>query len=248
MEAIEVRREGSGPEVVLVHGGASPERTWGALRGLAERWTLVIPYRRGYPPSPPGRHDFERDAEDLAPLLRSGAHLVTHSYGGLGALIAAGREPGPVLSLTEIETPLFFAARGDPEVDEFERLGNEFLTRGMETEPEALRRFLRLAGAEVPQDGPLPPQVVAGVQRAHRGRLPGEAQPDLGRLKAAGVPALVVSGGHSPAVERLSDAVARELGAQREVFPGAGHFVQEAASFSTRLEEHLEAAQREAGE
>jgi pimeloyl-ACP methyl ester carboxylesterase len=243
MEAIEVSREGSGPEVVLVHGGASPERTWGALRGLAERWTLVIPRRRGYPPSPPGRHDFECDAEDLAPLLRSGAHLVTHSYGGLGALIAAGRDPDRVLSLTEIETPLFCVARGDPEVDEFERLSNEFLTRGMETEPEALRRFLRLAGAEVPETGPLPPQVVAGVQRAHGGRLPGEARPDLARLKAAGVPALVVSGEHSTAIERISDAVARELGAQREVFPEAGHFAQEAPGFSARLEEHLEAAQ-----
>jgi pimeloyl-ACP methyl ester carboxylesterase len=247
MEAIAVKREGSGPEVVLVHGGASPERTWGALQGLAERWTLVVPYRRGYPPSPPGLHDFEHDAEDLAPLLGSGAHLVTHSYGGLGALIAAGREPKRVLSITEIETPLFRVARGDPEVDAFERLSNEFLTRGMETEPEALRRFLRLAGAEVLEDEPLPPQVVAGVQRAHGGRLPGEAHPDLARLRAAEVPALVASGGHSTAVERLSDAVARELGAQREVFPGAGHFAQEAPGFSARLEAHLEAAQRAAG-
>jgi pimeloyl-ACP methyl ester carboxylesterase len=247
MGTIAVRREGSGPTVVLVHGGASPERTWGALRGLAARWTLVIPHRRGYPPSPPGRHDFERDAADLAPLLRSGAHLVMHSYGGLGALIAAGREPERVLSLTEIETPLFFVAKGDPEVDEFERLGNEFLTRGLEAEPEALRRFLRLAGAEVSPAGPLPSQVVAAVQRAQGGRLPGEARPDLESLKAAGVPALVASGGHSVAVERISDGVARELGARREVFRGAGHFVQEAPGFSARFEAHLEAAQRAAG-
>jgi pimeloyl-ACP methyl ester carboxylesterase len=162
-------------------------------------------------------------------------------------LIAAGREPDRVLSLTEIETPLFCVARGDPEVDEFERLGNEFLTRGLETEPEALRRFLRLAGAEVPQAGPLPPQVVAGVQRALGGRLPGEARPDLERLKAEGVPALVASGGHSVAVERISDGVARELGARREVFPGAGHFVQEAPGFMAQLERHLEAAQRAMG-
>jgi pimeloyl-ACP methyl ester carboxylesterase len=244
VDEIAVRREGSGPEVVLVHGGAGPERTWGRLEGLAARWTLVILYRRGYPPSPAGRHDFEVDADDIAPLLGSGAHLVAHSYGGLGALIAAGREPERVLSVTEIETPLFCVARGDPEVEEFERLGNEFLTRGLETEPEALRRFLLLAGSEVPEDGPLPSQVVAAVERAHGGRLPGEAQPDLERLKVAGVPALVASGGHSAAVEKISDAVAQELGAQREVFEGAGHFVQEAPGFAARLEAHLEAAQR----
>jgi len=241
---IAVRREGKGPTVVLVHGGASPERTWRALKGLAARWTLVTPYRRGFPPSPPGRHDFERDAADLAPLLGSGAHLVVHSYGGLGALIAAGREPERVLSLTEIETPLFYIARDDPEVEEFERLGNEFLTRGLKAEPDALRDFLRLAGSEVPHEGPIPPQVAAAVERAHGGRLPGEAQPHLEKLKAAGVPALVTSGGHSVAVERISDRVASALGAQREVFRGAGHFVQEAPGFSTRLETHLKAAIR----
>lgn len=147
-----------------------------------------------------------------------------------------------MLSLTEIETPLFSIARDDPDVEEFERLGNEFLTRGLKKEPEALRNFLRLAGSEVPQGGLLPPQVAAAVERAHGGRLPGEARPHLEKLRAAGVPALVASGGHSVAVDRVSDRVASALGAQREVFRGAGHFVQEAPGFSTRLEAHLEAA------
>ncbi|HEV3129947.1 MAG TPA: hypothetical protein VGY32_13250, partial [Solirubrobacteraceae bacterium] len=62
MSAITVLREGSGPEILLVHGGASPETTWGALRPLAARWTLAFAYRRGYPPSPPGEHDFDVDA------------------------------------------------------------------------------------------------------------------------------------------------------------------------------------------
>jgi pimeloyl-ACP methyl ester carboxylesterase len=69
MHAVEVIREGDGPEVLLVHGGASPETTWGALAPLRSRWTLARVYRRGYPPSPPSPErpqDFEVDAADIA--------------------------------------------------------------------------------------------------------------------------------------------------------------------------------------
>src|SRR5438045_9004916 len=85
MSAITVRREGRGPPVLLVHGGATPRTTWSSLRPLAKRWTLVVAYRRGYAPSPPARHDFDVDADDLAPLLRERPHVVAHSYGALGA-------------------------------------------------------------------------------------------------------------------------------------------------------------------
>src|SRR5439155_3902087 len=86
--AVAVIREGVGPEVLLVHGGASPQTTWGALAPLTARWTLAFVHRRGYPPSPPapgGGHDFEVDARDLAPLLGARPHVVAHSYGVLGA-------------------------------------------------------------------------------------------------------------------------------------------------------------------
>jgi pimeloyl-ACP methyl ester carboxylesterase len=248
MGEIFVRREGGGPEVVLVHGGASPERTWAALGELAARWTLVIPYRRGYEPSPPGRHDFELDATDLAPLLGVEVHLVTHSYGGLGALIAAGRKPGSVRSLTLIETPLFCVAPEDPEVVELQRLGDEFLLRGLEAEPRGLREFLAIAGVEgLTEEGPLPARVARAVRRSQGGRSPGEARPDLGALREAEVPVLVASGGHSGAQERICDRLAEELRAQREVFCGAGHFVQEAPGFGARLEEHLRAAEEAGG-
>src|SRR5687768_17114749 len=119
MNAVSVIREGEGPEVLLVHGGASPETTWGALAPLRARWTLALLYRRGYPPSPPapdGRHDFAVDAADIAPLLDARPHIVAHSYGVLGTLIAATREPARVRSLTLIEPPLFHLVPGDPEV------------------------------------------------------------------------------------------------------------------------------------
>jgi pimeloyl-ACP methyl ester carboxylesterase len=55
VDPISVIREGSGPEVLLVHGGASPRTTWGGLESLKPRGTLALVHRRGYPPSPPHR-------------------------------------------------------------------------------------------------------------------------------------------------------------------------------------------------
>lgn len=244
MTGIAVTREGRGPELLLVHGGASPVATWEALAPLATHWTLLAVHRRGYPPSPPGRQDFDQDAADLAPLLESRPHLIAHSYGGLGALLAASGNPGGVKSLTMIEPPLFRVVDGDPDVEELERLGNDFLIHGLGAEPAGLRQFLQLAGAEgISDDEPLPEHVAQGVRRAHGGRLPGEARPDLRKLRDAGVPALAPSGGHSPAQERICDALAKELGGEHLIFDGAGHFVQRSAAFRERLERHLREAQ-----
>jgi pimeloyl-ACP methyl ester carboxylesterase len=72
MSGIAVIREGDGPEVLLVHGGASPPTTWAGLEGLRARWTLAFAYRRGYSPSPPapeGKQDWEVDAEGVGALL-----------------------------------------------------------------------------------------------------------------------------------------------------------------------------------
>ncbi len=235
-------REGSGPEVLLVHGGAGPRTTWSALESMAPRWTLALVHRRGYPPSPspPGAgHDFDVDASDLAPLLGSRPHIVAHSYGVLGTLIAASRAPTLVRSLTLIEPPLFYLVPGDPDVAHLEHMGNEMLTRGLDADPATLREFLRLAGAPDVDDGPLPDEVARGVRRAHGGRLPGQARPALDVVRDAGIPALVASGAHAPALERICDALAAELSAERLLAPGAGHFVAAAPGFADRLEKFL---------
>jgi hypothetical protein len=94
------------------------------------------------------------------------------------------------------------------------------LTDGLDTDPATLREFLRLAGAPVVGDGPLPDDVAAGVRRAHGGRLPGEARPDLEVLRDAEIPSLVASGDHAAGLERICDALATALGAKRLVAPG----------------------------
>jgi pimeloyl-ACP methyl ester carboxylesterase len=241
---VAVVRQGEGPEILLVHGGASPKTTWGALAPLSARWTLAFVHRRGYPPSPPTRHDFDVDAADLEPLLGARPHVVAHSYGVLGTLIAAARRPEQVRSLTLIEPPLYHLVPGDSEVERLERVGDEVLTHGLETEPAVLREFLRIAGAPGVDDGPLPDGVAHGVRRAHGGRLPGEARPALDVLRERRIPALVASGGHSPALERICDALAVAVDADRLVAPGAGHFVAAAPGFAERLERFLRAGDR----
>ena len=244
MSSIAVLREGTGPEVLLVHGGASPATTWSGLESLAERFTLVYAHRRGYPPSPEpegGRQDFLLDAEDLAPLLEARPHVVAHSYGALGALIAATRRPQLVRSLTVIE-PSLFLDRDDPEVLRLERMGNAVLTDGLDADPGVLREFLELAGAPVTAGEPLSQEVVRGVRRAQGGRLPGEARIAFEALRDAGIPALVASGGHHAALERICDDLAARLNARRVIARGGGHFVAGAPGFAGQLERFLRAS------
>lgn len=243
--AIAVLREGTGPEVLLVHGGASPATTWSGLEHLSQRWTLAYVYRRGFAPSPPppdGRQDFNLDADDLAPLLERRPHIVGHSYGTLGALLATARRPRDVRSLTLIEPPLFYLVPNDPDVARLERWGEEVVTYGLDADPQILRAFLRLAGSPGVDEGPLPDEVVRGVRRAHGSRSPAEARPQLHIICEAGLPSLVVSGAHHPAMERMCDAVAIAIGAQRAIAPGAGHFVAAAPGFADQIEQFFRSA------
>ena len=61
-------------------------------------------------------------------------------------------------------------------------------------------------------------------------------------LRRSRIPSLVASGSHHPAIERMCDAVATALDAQRVVAPGAGHFVPAAPGFAEQLERFLSAA------
>lgn len=239
--AITVVRQGSGPEVLLVHGGAGPATTWSGLAPLRSRWTLASVHRRGFAPSPAppaGRQDFDLDAEDLAKLLGDRAHIVAHSYGALGAVLAATRRPAQVRSLTLIEPP-FFLPPDDPEVTRFRRMGDAVLADGLDTDPAILREFLCIAGAPVADEGPLPEAVARGVRRAHGSRSPGEANLALDTLRHTDIPILVASGQHTPAIERMCDTIARQLHAQRLIAPGAGHFVAAAPGFADQLDRFL---------
>jgi pimeloyl-ACP methyl ester carboxylesterase len=233
-----VRFVGSGPRVVLLHGGIGPELAWERQEPLAERFQLVIPWRRGYGDSPPAeRQDFELDAADALDLIGESAHLVGFSWGGLGAAIAAGRVPERIRSLTLIEPPFFALAPDDPDVQAVISLSARFFSG----DPQAREQFLRFAGiADIP---PERQQLVDEALRASRSlRPPLEAEPDWDAIRAAQFPVLVVSGDHNAGVMRVCDAIAERSGGDRLTVPGARHAVQRSPGFNEALGRFLATA------
>jgi pimeloyl-ACP methyl ester carboxylesterase len=238
-EQIAVERFGSGQAVLLLHGGAGPELTWDRQMELAQRWSLIVPTRRGFPRSAPAAHqDFEADAEDVERLLTNRTHLVGFSYGGLGVTLAAERNPKMVRSLTLIEAPLYLAAPDDPAVKELARAGDAFLSG--EADELTEQAFLATAGIDPDASSGQTGQLIReAIEAARGGRSPGEANPDLDALAAAGIPVMVVSGDHHRGIEALCDALSERLRARREIIPGAGHAVPRAEGFNDVLEDFL---------
>ena len=215
---------------MLVHGSvANATATWRAQRPLAAEFELVVLNRRGFPPGPEiATVDFEDEAGWLLERMGAGTHLVGHSYGGVIALLAAGRRPAMVRSLTVIEPPAFGVARGDAAAAAIVRASQELWARreGLD-ERSFLREFLALVGGgsgSVPD--PLPADLAQGTRLLMRERPPGEAQIPFATLRAAAIPVLVVSSGTTPALEAVCDTIARELTAERVVIAGTRHAVQ----------------------
>jgi len=228
--------------MILVHGWAGPELTWECQEELGEQFSLLIPWRRGYPPNPSvDRQDFSADAEDLLGLANDGAHLVGFSYGGLGAAVAAEQAPERFASLTLIETPLWHAGAGDPEVDHLVALAARFAA-AVDAGEEPPTEFLQLAGM-APRTSPRGDAERERILAITRGmRSPAEARVDLPAVGSA-MPALVLSGGHSSGLERLCDLTAEQLEAERAVLTGAGHAVPRADGFNALLAEFVTAAE-----
>jgi pimeloyl-ACP methyl ester carboxylesterase len=228
---LQARQIGSGPRLLLVHGGVGPEVGWEKQKELSERFSLIVPWRRGYGESPPTeQQDFETDAEDLLELLGThAAHAAAFSYGALGLLVAASRQPKMFLSLTLIEPPLFMLAGENPAVQELLGQLGQFAQSGPQGAPAELEGFLSLQRLSAERGHPPPPAM----------RPPFDAQIDLEAIRSEGVPALVVSGDHHPGFERTCDALAEKLDAERAVLPGEGHAPQRTDAFNGRLEEFL---------
>ena len=224
--------------VVCVHGSMSSGVTnFSPQRPLVDDgYRLVVPDRRGYGASPDtDGEDFDRDADDIADLLADedvvgadGAHLLGHSYGGVGALLAAARVPHLVRSLALTEPAAFAVAAAD---DAVEALLAEHRTLWAEAatldDASFMERFVATMGGN-PAD--LPDALRRVWTRRTRpmrlGRPAWEATIPVGYLATAHLPTLVVSGGHHPAFEAVCDALAEQLDARRETVRGAGHEIE----------------------
>jgi pimeloyl-ACP methyl ester carboxylesterase len=86
---------GSGPPMLLVHGGTATKLRWAPVQErLAERYTLHMMDRRGrgLSTAEAEAYDIQREGEDVAAVLAAigeGVYVVGHSFGGLCTLEAA---------------------------------------------------------------------------------------------------------------------------------------------------------------
>ena len=220
---------GDGTPVVLVHGSlATGIEEWQEQRPLAnEGFRLLVLDRRGYGRSPRADgEDFRADAEDVAGLMGDGAHLVGHSYGGLGALVAAARRPEATLSLTLLEPGAVGLGQHDPAArglaEEIQRLWRQDLPDDV-----WVVRFLKTVGSDPDE---FPPDFLRValplVPLIRRGRPPWPSDLPLAELSRLSFPKLVVSGGHHAGFDAICDDLAGQIQASRIVIAGAGHEVQ----------------------
>lgn len=221
---------GEGETVVLVHGSGVRDWTWSDQLPLAGDYRLVLPYRRGYEPSPAADPDFEVDARDIADLLDRPSHLVGFSYGGVGSLLATAHRPELVRTLTVIEPPAFGVAAADPAVQELGAKLEDVFKNTNQTPEEFGGAFAAAMGFEA---RPPSPEMRSVLESFRRERSPAEAVIPYERL--AGVPVLVVSGGWHPAFDAVCKQISSRLGAELVTFPGAGHGAQHADGFNERL-------------
>ena len=134
-----------------------------------------------------------------------------------------------------IEPPAFALARGVPAVEELvERLAAVY-PAPPETDPDRFYAdFCEAFGLERPDPGMLSPEDEHSIRASMTERAPWEAEIPLEELAAGGFPMLVASGTWDdtpPEARRLGgaamDAVCAALaegtGAERVIFPGAGH-------------------------
>lgn len=226
MNDLYVETWGSGTPVVLVHGGLATGAEWLEQKPLTEEgYQLLVPDRRGYGNSLGSGDDFLLDAEDIAELIGDGAHVVAHSYGGLGAMFAAAKKPQETLSLAMLEPPAFTMtsdAAAKDLVDAVRDVWNEDIP-----DEEWLRRFFEAVGTD---PATLPDEILeeAGpmVPMARKGRPAWDQEPPIAELKEAPYAKLVISGGHSSGFDAICDELAANINASRAEVTGAGHEIQ----------------------
>ncbi|MEO3797447.1 alpha/beta hydrolase [Nonomuraea sp. B10E15] len=231
------------PPVLFVHGSTSwgddPDYGFAAQAPLAGRFRLLLMDRRGYGRSPDAGErfpsDYLADADDIAELLGDGAHLVGHSYGGVGAMIAAARRPDAVRSLTLVEPGCYQAAADDPAVADALRANRTAYAELPEMTPE---QWLQ---ASVGSTGGAPLEAserrLRAAGTALRERVCWEAGIPLAALRVAAFPKLVVSGTweSEPELYRERGGVplmacaritAERIGGRHTAVSGAGHCPQ----------------------
>lgn len=241
-----IRTGGEGgprPPVVLLHGFTGRAADWSPfvrpIREAGHR-TLVLDllgHGRSDSPADPARHAIERQAEDVATILRrldaTPAYIVGYSMGARIALRLAISEPVLVRGLT-LESP----SAGIPDANEraarvaadriladrIERDGIEAFVDAWEAlamfAPE--RRLSVAARARLRRDRLR--NRPAGLATSLRGAGQGVMEPLEGRLKQVRCPTLVIAGALDTVGVERAVAVARRVPTVRMlILPERGH-------------------------
>jgi len=240
--AYEVDVRGSGPSLLLLHGFTGTARGWEALtEGLAQSHRVIAPdllgHGRSDAPTDPARYGLERQAADLAALLRrldaTPADVLGYSMGARLAAWLAIDAPDAIERLA-LESPSAGIVDADARqarrrADErraamLEAKGLEAFVDAWEAEPffashadlsEAARTRLR---AERLSHHP------RGLAASLRGAGQGAMEPLHDRLERIDAATLVVAGELDRAgAERAREVAAGIRGARWELVPGAGH-------------------------
>jgi pimeloyl-ACP methyl ester carboxylesterase len=229
-----VRRLGSGPPVVMLHGSGGGLHSWEEVgRRLAGEYTVWLVARRGYAPSgvPDGRKSFADEVADVHALLAAagdGVHLVGSSYGATVALHAALALP--LRSLSLYEPPLFASGpRLEPVLAQYrERLADGdaagatllFLEQVARV-PAAL--LAALGGADADPD--------EAIGSLHDLEAMASDSEDLARWAAVDPPVLLMQGADTwEPMPRTIDGLARALPhVERVIWEGQMHFAASTA-------------------
>ncbi|MGD0121338.1 MAG: alpha/beta fold hydrolase [Candidatus Limnocylindrales bacterium] len=237
----EVRAGGYGPPLVLLHGFTGRGASWGphlpAMRRVATTVQVdLLGHGRSDAPADPARHEVERQAADIAEIVRrvagGRADVLGYSFGARIALALAIAEPGAVRRLV-LESPS--AGFADVAERETRRLTDEALATMIEREGiasfiaywESLPLFSTHAALTEPRRRRLHAERlrnhIDGLAGSLRGAGQGAMTPLHGRLASVTAPTLVICGALDPGRARAESVAARIPGARLETIDGAGH-------------------------
>lgn len=223
----EVRTAGTGPAVLLLHGFTGRGADWRPFlpdihaTGHATVVVDLLGHGRSDAPAEPARHAIERQAADIAAVLRgldaAPAIVVGYSMGARIALRMAVAAPADIAGLL-LESPS--AGIADPDAratrlaadralaDRLEHDGLEAFLRAWEANPlfagehrlpQRRRDAIHRARAR---------NRVAGLAGSLRGAGQGSMEPLHDRLRALRVPTLVLAGGLDPVGAERARAIA----------------------------------------
>jgi pimeloyl-ACP methyl ester carboxylesterase len=240
--SVHYREQGSGPAVVLLHGGGSSGAQWREVCALlAPRFRMVTMDHYGHGgtdpwPGPPEARTHEAEAALVRALLaRLGepAHLVGHSYGGGVALRLALSGPEGLRSLTLIEPIALSLLREGGEFALYEHYRDFALSFQRDVAAGEVARAWEnfIDGNDAPgrwaaledsaREGflSLTDTIVSGWH-ANLSHATSPAE-----CRALGLPVLLIHGERTqPHFRRMTELLAEHIPACRQVvLPGAGH-------------------------